>query len=155
MIIARVNRQTTKVCISLADACGNSVLPWSCNDTDSMHIRITRVGCCEPPPPKEMVWCGCEYKEVEPACPPKPKRTVQYDLFDLDDEGNACFYLDQLFTHEKPGRYDATIWLCGMEAGVFQLQLENRMHVTKVRTEKGEPAHCPPKPNPCPEVCPS
>ena len=94
--IYRITPRTGELTISLADACGRVVFPFDCKGINPAKISITRAGCIPEPPAPQRKWCGCCYQE-EVAPPPEPIETYEYEVYRLDENGHATYYLDQQF----------------------------------------------------------
>lgn len=139
--ILRVTPRTTKLIVSLADVCGRTVFPFNCDRIHPMQLSIVRSGCIPNPPAPARRWCGCCYEVDEPP-PPQPVETYLYDVFEISNDGNAVFYLDQNFLSAKDGRYDASLCWCGRWVGDFQLQLDGRVRHSGLQTEDGDWPDC-------------
>ena len=146
-IIARVQRDTATLCVDLVDMCDRACRFWDCCRESCATLVISRAGCPQPEQPKyEWDKCKCTMVKIEPDEPEHPKGTVEYPLFSLDyATGGGCFYLDDLFLSQKPGRYDAKVFMqdddeCGSKKvlkGEFQIELQDKTRVRRVRTTPG------------------
>lgn len=155
--IYRITPRTGELTISLVDACGRAVFPFDCKGVNPMRISITRAGCIPEPPAPQRKWCGCCYQE-EVAAPPEPVETYEYEVYRIDDYGNATFYLDQQFLKQDAGRYDVAVCWCGYYVGDFQIELDDRVRVASVTTQPADwplcdlpPTLTPPPPMPTSE----
>lgn len=144
-LIARITRDTAKLCITVEDVCGTECRAWSCCEERCPTLRITRAGCpttnhC---PPQPVCWDTCtgeaRYYHQDTVHEPEPEYpTIEYPMFELDFEtGMACFFLDCLFLDQKIGRYDAQIFYCDEPKGEFQIDLREAPRVTRVKAVQG------------------
>lgn len=144
--IVKIGRTTHKLCVSLEDYCGQALHPFEGSRFYDLALHVSRVSCATQATSK-----GSRYPRLLSCCPPDigpdlppvspPVRTICYSAFELDNNGNGCFILDDLLLADKPGRYTASIHLCGKKVGEFQIHLSDKLRIADVTTENS-PYYC-------------
>lgn len=81
--------------------------------------------------PRRDIGCGCEPKPVyDGRCNEAitPTEWIEYPAHNLTEDGNGvCFHWDSLLWNKPPGRYMATVYVCGCCVGCFQMQVGKRV----------------------------
>lgn len=107
---------------------------YACDD--AMELLITLLQCEEPPQYcSGYTTCG-EFRRVE--IKREPPLTLVYDMFNYDENGNACFMLDSQFANLPCGRYNAAIHARGCEVYKFQIDKRDRVRVDEVIINKND-----------------
>jgi hypothetical protein len=123
MLVIRIDKRTTGTCLSPKR--------WDCSDLllhpEDVYLQIRRKAC---PQPGTTVreFDGCQWTVKKVLAP--PPLTIQYNAFEVNDDGQVCFIWDSLLFSQGPGRYTADIFVCATKRATVELQLEDRIRFT-------------------------
>ena len=120
-----INNTVSRTCVAVRSLDGGQHI----TDLSSVHVIIrprsqVPFGTCEPCM-QPVGWSRCGEPGSTDVSP--DPSWLQYPAHEFnEDKTRICFHWDPLLWARPPGRYMATVYLCGVAIGCFQMQVGKR-----------------------------